>query len=160
MAALRLHETGYRAHDRLAPRVDLERPEDHARAVGGVGFITNSPLKLSRVPSSFVRNLMADRARNAVGGKLLEFGAVVLAERKMREDFALAPGCASRSAWPSACGTRRTRPGWRAACVGWSIVSRRTPACQYGSRAELAIIVERHDAPIETSSPLGVTRLL
>jgi hypothetical protein len=42
-----------------------------------------------------------------------------------------------------------------AACFGWSIVSRRTPACQYGSRAEFAIIVERHVAPIDTSSPDG-----
>src|SRR6187401_2619107 len=47
-----------------------------------------------------------------------------------------------------------------AALVGWSRVSRRTLACQYGSRAELAIIVDRHDVPIETSSPVGATRLL
>ena len=31
-----------------------------------------------------------------------------------------------------------------AACaLGWSVTSRRTPACQYGSRAEFAMIVER-----------------
>src|SRR5205814_3945011 len=41
-----------------------------------------------------------------------------------------------------------------------SIVSRLTPACQYGSRPEFAIIVDRHDAPIETSSPLGVVSTL
>jgi hypothetical protein len=35
----------------------------------------------------------------------------------------------------------------------WSIVSRRTAACQYGSLAEFAIIVERHVAPMDTSSP-------
>src|SRR4051812_36391642 len=40
------------------------------------------------------------------------------------------------------------------------MVSRRTPACQYGSRAEFAIIVERHDAPIETSSPSAVVSRL
>ena len=33
------------------PAIDLIRPEDDARAVGGVGFITNFALKLSRVPS-------------------------------------------------------------------------------------------------------------
>jgi hypothetical protein len=33
------------------------------------------------------------------------------------------------------------------------IASRRTDACQYGSRAELAIIDARQAAPIETSSP-------
>ena len=43
---------------------------------------------------------------------------------------------------------------------GWSITSRRTPACQYGSRAELAMIDPRHDVPIDMSSPLGVTRPL
>src|SRR6187549_1342491 len=47
-----------------------------------------------------------------------------------------------------------------AAFDGWSIVSRRTLACQYGSLAELAIIVPRQFAPIDTSSPAGDTRLL
>src|SRR2546422_7369519 len=46
------------------------------------------------------------------------------------------------------------------ACIGWSIVSRLTPACQYGSRPEVAIIVDRHVAPMETSSPLGVVSTL
>ena len=40
------------------------------------------------------------------------------------------------------------------------MVSRRTPACQYGSRAELAIIEARQLAPIEASSPDGAIRLL
>ena len=44
--------------------------------------------------------------------------------------------------------------------AGWSIVSRRTLACQYGSRAEFAIIVDRQVAPIDTSSPEGATRAL
>ena len=43
-----------------------------------------------------------------------------------------------------------------AAASGWSIVSRRTAACQYGSRAELAIIEARQSNPMETSSPVGV----
>jgi len=37
---------------------------------------------------------------------------------------------------------------------------RRTLACQYGSREEFAIIVDRQVDPIETSSPLGASRLL
>ena len=40
------------------------------------------------------------------------------------------------------------------------MISRRTPACQYGSRAEFAIIVDRHVAPIDTSSPVGVISVL
>jgi hypothetical protein len=40
------------------------------------------------------------------------------------------------------------------------MISRRTPACHYGSRAEFAIIDARHDSPIETSSPAGVVRPL
>ena len=36
------------------------------------------------------------------------------------------------------------------------MTSRRTEACQYGSRAELAIIVARQFAPIEMSSPADV----
>src|SRR6185295_15171410 len=44
--------------------------------------------------------------------------------------------------------------------VGWSSTSRRTDACQYGSRDEFAIIEARQATPIETSSPLGATRLL
>jgi hypothetical protein len=47
-----------------------------------------------------------------------------------------------------------------AAAVGWSIVSRRTPACQYGSRAELAIMDDRQAKPMETSSPVGATSWL
>src|SRR6476646_9509580 len=40
------------------------------------------------------------------------------------------------------------------------MVSRRTPACQYGSRAEFAMIEARQLAPIDTSSPDGAMRLL
>ena len=40
------------------------------------------------------------------------------------------------------------------------MVSRRTAACQYGSRDELAIIDARHATPIDTSSPDGVVRPL
>src|SRR5262245_10493763 len=40
------------------------------------------------------------------------------------------------------------------------MVSRRTDACQYGSRAEFAIIVGRHANPIETSSPAAVVMVL
>lgn len=36
------------------------------------------------------------------------------------------------------------------------MISRRTAACQYGSREEFAIIEARHDTPMETSSPAGV----
>ncbi len=43
---------------------------------------------------------------------------------------------------------------------GWSITSRRTPACQYGSRDELAMMDARHSTPIEMSSPAGVTSWL
>jgi hypothetical protein len=32
-----------------------------------------------------------------------------------------------------------------ARAAGWSMTSRRTAACQYGSRAELAIIEARHE---------------
>jgi hypothetical protein len=45
-------------------------------------------------------------------------------------------------------------------CDGWSIDSRRTDAIQYGSRPELAIIDDRHEIPIDTSSPDGVVRPL
>ena len=37
------------------------------------------------------------------------------------------------------------------AAPGWSIVSRRTDACQYGSRAAFAIIDARQATPIDTS---------
>ncbi len=46
------------------------------------------------------------------------------------------------------------------AASGWSIVSRLTDACQYGSRAEFAIIVARQLTPIDTSSPDDSVRLL
>ena len=39
------------------------------------------------------------------------------------------------------------------AASGKSIVSRRTAAYQYGSRAELAIMDARQSKPIETSAP-------
>src|SRR5664279_3334734 len=44
--------------------------------------------------------------------------------------------------------------------VGCSMVSRRTAACQYGSRAALAISVGRQAVPRETSSPREVMRPL
>ncbi len=40
------------------------------------------------------------------------------------------------------------------------MISRRTAACQYGSRAECAIIDACQAAPIETSSPDGVVNPL
>jgi hypothetical protein len=40
------------------------------------------------------------------------------------------------------------------------MVSRRTLACQYGSRDEFAIIVARQSNPIDTSSPFAVVRPL
>ncbi len=40
------------------------------------------------------------------------------------------------------------------------MISRRTAAIQYGSRAEFAIIDERQSAPMDTSSPRSVTRPL
>jgi len=36
------------------------------------------------------------------------------------------------------------------------MTSRRTAACQYGSRAEFPIMDARHEDPIEMSSPEGV----
>ena len=42
----------------------------------------------------------------------------------------------------------------------WSIVSRRTLACQYGSREEFAIMLARQSNPIDTSSPDAVSRPL
>jgi hypothetical protein len=47
-----------------------------------------------------------------------------------------------------------------AADSGWSLTSRRTPACQYGSRDALAIMDGRHSVPIEMSSPDGAVRPL
>src|SRR5258708_26055644 len=47
-----------------------------------------------------------------------------------------------------------------ACTLGWSIVSRRVLACQYGSREELAIMVARQAKPIDTSSPDFVVRPL
>src|SRR5260370_17011407 len=41
---------------------------------------------------------------------------------------------------------------------GLWIDPRRTLACQYGSRDELAIMLDRHSVPMETSSPDGVIR--
>jgi hypothetical protein len=77
--------------------------------------------------------------------------------------------CAKTSPWPPASLALVVAIGmWQmehsfsisALTLGWSIVSRLTAACQYGSRAELAIIDARHDAPIETSSPDGVIKPL
>src|SRR6202021_2802328 len=39
---------------------------------------------------------------------------------------------------------------------GWSSVSRRTLACQYGSREEFAIMLDRQSSPMEKSSPAFV----
>ena len=39
---------------------------------------------------------------------------------------------------------------------GWSAISRLTAACQYGSRAALAMIDARQANPMETSSPTAV----
>ena len=106
------------------------------------------------------RDLVAHRARHAVSRQAMQLGAVLAGDGQVREHLAVAAGRLGDRAATSACDTWRTRPGSPPTCVGWSIVSRRTAACQYGSRAELAIIVERQVAPIETSSPAGVRRLL
>jgi hypothetical protein len=77
------------------------------------------------------------------------------ADRQVREDPpCVAGGRRFRSA-PSACGRSSTRP--RSLACG-RVVDRlaRTAACQYGSRAELAIIDARQLTPIDTSSPPSV----
>ena len=98
---------------------------------------------------------MADRARHAVGGEPVVFG---LAPAPIGRCAKTSPGWPPPSPWcaTSACGRSSIRPRSRPAAAGWSIVSRRTAACQYGSREEFAIIDARQDTPIDTSSPDGV----
>ena len=121
---------GVRAVDRRAPS-------------GGVGVTTKLALKLSGVPSRPARSggTPCRRCRRPPAGAA---GAVAAADRQVREHLAGAARRRARCAvdigmWQAA------HSSWiAAACCGWSIVSRRTAACQYGSRAELAIIVARH----------------
>ena len=64
---------------------------------------------------------------------------------------------------PAAAASKRAIGMWHvehlssiAPCApGWSTTSRRTAACQYGSRAAFAIMVDRQSNPIEMSSPVG-----
>ena len=72
--------------------------------------------------------------------------------------------CCPPRRWVSTCAIgmwQREHSFSIAACAcGWSVTSRRTPACQYGSRAACAIIDARHIVPNDTSSPLAVVRPL
>src|SRR5690606_41843675 len=53
---------------------------------------------------------------------------------------------------------QRAQSAWMyEATLGWSIISPPTAACQYGSRAEFAMIDARQSLPIETSAPAGET---
>ena len=52
---------------------------------------------------------------------------------------------------------KKQRASWRRDS---SIVSRRTLACQYGSREEFAIMLARQSNPIDTSAPDAVSRPL
>ena len=101
---------------------------------------------------------MAQCARHTVLRQLRH--VVFAAERQVGEHLALATGGVRLGARPSACGRSSTRLRCPPCAIGWSIVSRRTDACQYGSRAEFAIIDARHATPIERSSPVAAVRLL
>ena len=122
---------------------------------GGIGFTHELAVEALRRAEPVGRDLMAHRARDAVGRQAVQ--------RRSRPARRWAGARTPRRVPPAALVMRCDIGMWQAAhsswiaaeCVGWSIVSRRTAACQYGSRAELAIIVDRQVAPIETSSPAG-----
>src|SRR6185436_7973179 len=120
----------------------------------GLGPSVKLALKLSRVPSlsaaiwwHTVHEMPSAASAWSLGLPLLLPAIGRWENTSPRLPDALATRCAigmwhaAHSSWISA------------AWAGWSMVSRLTPACQYGSRAELAIIVDRQLEPIETSSP-------
>ena len=92
MRRLRLHEPRDRAHDRLAPRIDLRRPEDHPRAVLRRRLHDEFAVEALARAQPLVRYLVTHRAGDAVGRELLELGAVVLVERQVCEHLAFAAG--------------------------------------------------------------------
>ena len=76
-----------------------------------------------------VLDLVADGARDAIGGRQAG-GIVTVAQGKVAED--LAPVLPSALAWKRAIGMWQAEHSfWMAAeAAGWTIVSRRTAACQ------------------------------
>ena len=125
------------------------------------GATTKLPLKLSRVPRRSARDLMTDGARHAV-------------EREVVERRPCARPRPARCAKTCRLPAGRVRDLLRRRQVAGGAlvldVSRRATRDRSsrgarwpgrtGSRAEFAIMVPRQLAPIETSSPPGVTRLL
>ena len=136
--------------------IDGERPEHPPRAALRGRVDDEAAGEALRRAEAIGPDLMADRARHAIGGEPVVFGSRPAPNRQVREDLAVAGRPASPWSRTWACGRSSIRPRSRAPPLGWSIVSRRTAACQYGSRAEFAIIDARHDTPIDTSSPVGV----
>src|SRR5678816_4550568 len=94
MGTLRLYETRHRTHDRLAPGIDLIRAKDHTRPVSRRWLHDELAVEALTSAEPLVGDLMADRARDAVGGKLLQLAAVGLVERQVCEHFAFAARCA------------------------------------------------------------------
>ena len=157
---LDLLEPGHRAHDRAAGPCRRRTARRASRTPSArVGRRRKLPLK--RSPRRGRRGRSGGRPcrtrRRARGGRA---AIGVRGRPESRRTVASVPYRRVRPSVPSACGRRRTRPGSRATCDGWSIVSRRTLAWKYGSRAALAMIVDRQAVPIDTSSPPGVVRLL
>src|SRR6185369_4588641 len=90
MGTLRLHKTRYRTHDRLASGIDLIRTENHTRPIRRRWL--HHELAVEALPSAepLVGDLMADGARDAVGGELLDLGAIGLVEWQVCEHLASA----------------------------------------------------------------------
>ncbi len=144
--------------DDASPGVTSYGPYATRRSGLGTGATTNDALKLSRSPSlsgPIWWHVVHDTPSAASACSRV-------APAPIGRCVNTPPSC------PTALASYRIIGMWQAehscsiaaAAPGCSVISRRTPACQYGSRAALAIIEARHAMPIDASAPLGVTRPL
>jgi hypothetical protein len=91
MRRLGLHEAGHRSHDRPAPRIDGVGAEDLTGAVGGSRLHHEIRVEALARAQPVRRNLMAHRARHAVGRQPAQRG-VTTGDRQVRKHLALSTG--------------------------------------------------------------------
>ncbi len=153
--ALHLLEPGHRVHDAPAACVGRERTERAARA----GRQRRGQREIA--VESFARSepvggdLVTDGARHAVRGRGRRAPTARSTARRTgaRTPSRVAPGRPRGGSRRRHVARRAFVLDGRASIPGGRASSRRTLAWKYGSRAELAIIVPRQLAPIDTSSP-------
>ena len=154
---LGLHEAGNRVHDRLRPASTASGPKIPRACRRPARRSDEIAVEAVPRPQPIGGNLMADRAADAVAGQRVDPPAGGFRNRQVREDSGLASASRGPSSAPLECGRWRTRPRYPRRATSGPSSRAGCWRARTGRGRRSPSSCARHEAPIETSSPLEVT---